>query len=332
VDIYYDKCDLNWGNDPLWTVLVEGQKDLTLCNGDTHGNAFDAPLITILASYLVNRGTICGDFGICTPKNLNKLFIKNIIDKVKDEDKIWNDLYLGKFIKVIKGKGYDIAKAITEGYVLFYVTNNEAPKMVLSADTVNVYGYDSNGKQTTDSLDVIDYYSGWNPKAAPDSYFDKCDEKWANDPLWTIYTASNKTLTICDGNTWGSALDAPIITILSSYLAIKKVKCGEFGPCNPKSLNLYIMSSLIRKISEDDSFKALGLGPFVRILEPKTTNLADYLKNGYVLFSGFDNHKSLPKMILTSDNVKVSGFDSSGKLTEDPLSSVDYFSGWSPLK
>jgi hypothetical protein len=160
--------------------------------------------------------------------------------------------------------------------------------------------------------------------------YDKCDPKWANEPLW-VDEIEHKTLTICKGDTRGNAFDGPLITLLSSYLAIKKIKCKDFDSdfCTPKSLNFLILDFLKQKKSEDELWSYLKLGQYVNTVQ--VDNISKFLKLGFTLFFTVNTDREF-RMAISADENKVYGFASDSTNVEVELNNVTGYYGWLPPK
>jgi hypothetical protein len=118
--------------------------------------------------------------------------------------------------------------------------------------------------------------------------YDACDERWADDSLWTNFFANTES-TICkDIVVQGIRLPNGFITLLATAFANKNITCGEFGVCNPAKLNRNFMKCGFKLKTESDFngtiFDCIG----IEIIEDKIlfNDINDYIENGYTIVAG----------------------------------------------
>jgi hypothetical protein len=163
--------------------------------------------------------------------------------------------------------------------------------------------------------------NGWAP-------YNQCDRRWANESLWLNYVDSRKNYTLCNGNTFGVAFDAPLITMLASYLSTKNVTCvkGYKEVCNPKSLNLMILDYALNRFPTEKLWQNLGLGYYQNGIA--ISNVTQALKQGYVLFFQAPGDRNF-YFTQSADNNYVYGFDAQGRNLQARRPGISFY-GWFP--
>jgi hypothetical protein len=156
--------------------------------------------------------------------------------------------------------------------------------------------------------------------------YDSCDERWANESLWSNYISKTES-TICnDFQLSGKNLPSGFVTLIANAFANRNITCGgvigeDNEICNPSILNKSL-KKCIDFINDQENnkknitlFKCIGLK---KIEVKMMLNLIDdYIYDGYTLLAADGKNK-------TDKDSLINRFIIEGVYDEFYLKTLDY--------